>query len=117
MVDGLVADILHEGAKLAVLHNGKRGVGPQIEVCLTEARMGEPFALSWFQYLVQWQWDLYRLSAGNDGIYTSFDVAATFTAVAAVPEPSTWAMMVLGFAGVGCLADRRRRSSSAFPAA
>jgi hypothetical protein len=31
-------------------------------------------------------------------------------AVAAVPEPSTWAMMLLGFAGVGMLAYRRRRT-------
>lgn len=29
--------------------------------------------------------------------------------VAAVPEPSTWAMMILGFAGVGCMACRRSR--------
>ena len=27
--------------------------------------------------------------------------------VAAVPEPSTWAMMILGFAGVGFMAYRR----------
>jgi PEP-CTERM motif len=33
--------------------------------------------------------------------------------VAAVPEPSTWAMMILGFAGVGFLAYRRTRKSSA----
>ncbi|OKO86835.1 PEPxxWA-CTERM sorting domain-containing protein [Bradyrhizobium sp. AS23.2] len=30
------------------------------------------------------------------------------TPVAAVPEPSTWAMMILGFCGVGFLAYRRR---------
>jgi hypothetical protein len=29
--------------------------------------------------------------------------------VAAVPEPSTWAMMILGFAGVGFMAYRRSR--------
>ena len=28
--------------------------------------------------------------------------------VAAVPEPSTWAMMILGFAGVGFMAYRRK---------
>jgi hypothetical protein len=28
--------------------------------------------------------------------------------IAAVPEPSTWAMMILGFAGVGFMAHRRR---------
>lgn len=30
----------------------------------------------------------------------------------AVPEPSTWAMMVLGFAGVGFMAYRRRHSAA-----
>jgi hypothetical protein len=32
----------------------------------------------------------------------------TLTAVAAVPEPSTWAMMLFGFAGVGFIAYRRK---------
>jgi PEP-CTERM motif len=30
----------------------------------------------------------------------------------AVPEPSTWAMMLMGFAGLGCLAHARRRKTS-----
>jgi hypothetical protein len=30
----------------------------------------------------------------------------------AVPEPSTWAMLLLGFAGLGTLAYRRNRSGS-----
>ncbi|MBA2401018.1 MAG: PEP-CTERM sorting domain-containing protein [Bradyrhizobium sp.] len=34
------------------------------------------------------------------------------TSVAAVPEPSTWAMMILGFAGVGFIAYRRRNQSA-----
>jgi len=34
--------------------------------------------------------------------------------VAAIPEPGTWAMMLLGFAGVGFMAYRRRNSNSAF---
>jgi hypothetical protein len=38
-----------------------------------------------------------------------------FGAVSAVPEPSTWAMLILGFAGVGYMAYRRR--SPAAPAA
>lgn len=33
---------------------------------------------------------------------------AVFTAVSAVPEPSTWAMMLLGFAGIGFMAYRRK---------
>jgi hypothetical protein len=38
-------------------------------------------------------------------------------AVASVPEPSTWAMMILGFAGVGFMAYRRRGNSRGFSAA
>lgn len=34
----------------------------------------------------------------------------TISAVAAVPEPSTWAMMILGFAGVGFMAYRRKQN-------
>jgi hypothetical protein len=32
--------------------------------------------------------------------------------ISAVPEPSTWAMMILGFAGVGFMAYRRSRKST-----
>ena len=35
----------------------------------------------------------------------------------AVPEPSTWAMMILGFAGIGLMAFRQRRKSSGLVAA
>lgn len=43
------------------------------------------------------------------GTYTigSDSGSGTFN-VAAVPEPSTWAMMILGFAGIGFMAYRRR---------
>jgi hypothetical protein len=37
----------------------------------------------------------------------------TIDNVSAVPEPSTWAMMILGFAGVGFMAYRRRNKSPA----
>jgi hypothetical protein len=37
--------------------------------------------------------------------------------VAPVPEPSTWAMMMLGFAGVGFMAYRRRNQSTALTVA
>jgi hypothetical protein len=35
-------------------------------------------------------------------------VAGEFTIAAAVPEPSTWAMMVLGFCGLGFMTYRRK---------
>jgi outer membrane lipase/esterase len=37
--------------------------------------------------------------------------------VTGVPEPSTWAMMILGFAGVGFMAYRRKQSGPAFSVA
>jgi hypothetical protein len=36
----------------------------------------------------------------------------TFTVTAAVPEPSTWAMMILGFASVGYVTYRRRKTAA-----
>jgi hypothetical protein len=36
------------------------------------------------------------------------DVSVTGAAVGGVPEPSTWAMMLIGFAGLGFVAYRRR---------
>ncbi len=41
-------------------------------------------------------------------------VAAGVTAT--VPEPSTWAMMMLGFAGLGFAGYRRSRKAAAFAA-
>jgi hypothetical protein len=46
-----------------------------------------------------------RLSNANDGPDSFFLVP---TPTAAVPELSTWAMMILGFAGVGFLGMRKR---------
>ncbi|MFL6721942.1 MAG: PEPxxWA-CTERM sorting domain-containing protein [Sphingomonas sp.] len=39
--------------------------------------------------------------------------AVFLSATAALPEPATWAMMLLGFAGIGLAARRRERSLSA----
>ena len=39
------------------------------------------------------------------------DGVSVVSQVTAVPEPSTWAMMLLGFAGVGFAAYRRKRST------
>lgn len=41
----------------------------------------------------------------------TFSVSVPF--VAAVPEPSTWAMIILGFAGVGFMAYRRKQNHQA----
>jgi hypothetical protein len=47
----------------------------------------------------------------NNGDNTQFVTATVTTGVGAVPEPSTWAMMILGFAGVGFMRYRRRKSA------
>jgi hypothetical protein len=39
------------------------------------------------------------------------------TSVAAVPEPSTWAMMILGFCGLGFMAYRRKQNGAALSVA
>ena len=55
-----------------------------------------------------------------EGGTSTLKIVADFNAVIAappVPEPSTWAMMVLGFAGVGFMAYRRKRGGSALTAA
>ncbi|MBR0993729.1 PEP-CTERM sorting domain-containing protein [Bradyrhizobium japonicum] len=52
----------------------------------------------------EWVWA--NTSASNTG-------EAFFSAtISAVPEPSTWAMMVLGFAGLGFMAYRRKQASA-----
>jgi PEP-CTERM motif len=44
--------------------------------------------------------------ATSSGVITSLTGPSPITT--AVPEPSTWAMMILGFAGVGFMAYRRK---------
>jgi hypothetical protein len=42
----------------------------------------------------------------------TFNMAFSITGVNAVPESSTWAMMILGFAGIGFMAYRRSRKNT-----
>ncbi|GAA3714746.1 hypothetical protein GCM10022268_24310 [Sphingomonas cynarae] len=64
------------------------------------------------------QGNLWMIGASQlnaDGITDGFKLAGltVTTAVAAVPEPATWAMMFVGFAMVGAAARYRRRSTTA----
>lgn len=43
---------------------------------------------------------------------TSFDVGLDNVQISAVPELSTWAMMMLGFAGIGLVAYRRNKKAA-----
>jgi hypothetical protein len=69
----------------------------------------------------------------SDGTITSLSIEAVQSAsflwptvdnltlaqagISAVPEPATWAMMILGFFGVGYMTYRRRKQSTALGAA
>jgi len=57
-------------------------------------------------------YDAYLGEGIHDGLHGT--MTPVTTDVGAVPEPSTWAMMILGFAGVGFMAYRRK-SKPAFP--
>ena len=48
----------------------------------------------------------YELNLSNSGVN-----GVDFVLTAAVPEPSTWAMMILGFFGLGFIAYRRRNKT------
>lgn len=58
-------------------------------------------------------------SQGGDGLFgaypgpTAYTTPATFSITSRVPEPSTWAMMILGLAGLGAMMRVLRRKSGA----
>jgi fluoride ion exporter CrcB/FEX len=90
-------------------------------------------AFDWYQHDIAWANSTYNVAmCGTDPICQAVvaqrnaialnDLASNYpnflnhafaaTAVAAVPEPSTWAMMILGFAGVGFMAYRRKSKAA-----
>jgi hypothetical protein len=52
-------------------------------------------------------WGISQLTVDASGTYHNLDYAV-FSVASAVPEPATWAMLLLGFAGVGFMAYRRK---------
>jgi len=50
----------------------------------------------------------YTLAADEAAYYTLSGSAIAFASVAAIPEPETYALMLLGLAGIGAVARRRR---------
>ena len=58
--------------------------------------------------------DYYLNIAGTAGSTAGYGGNLATAAIGAVPEPSTWGMMILGFAGVGFMAYRRRNQTAAF---
>ena len=52
--------------------------------------------------------DFNKFPFGTDVVNGSVDVARSFASID-VPEPSTWAMMLIGFAGLGYAACAKSR--------
>jgi hypothetical protein len=53
--------------------------------------------------------------APNNHAALYFEGSVSFDAVSPVPEPSTWAMMLLGFAGIGFMAHRWKARPTSIP--
>jgi hypothetical protein len=59
-----------------------------------------------------------QVTQGNSLIYyATFSIGAPTLVTPGVPEPSTWAMMILGFCGLGFLAYRRKQNGAALAVA
>lgn len=56
----------------------------------------------------QFNGNIDAFTIGINGVNTTYD----FEAVSAVPEPATWTMMILGFAGLGFAAYRHKRTAA-----
>ena len=80
-----------------------------------------PHQLNFLLPVGQFELNITSSSEGhsNSGstVLIGYGIFASSDTVAAVPEPSTWAMMILGFAGIGFMAYRRRNQSAALTAA
>ena len=51
----------------------------------------------------------YADAKASGGSYTDFGTAGTFS-ISAVPEPSTWLLMIAGIGGIGLMLRRPKRS-------
>lgn len=59
-------------------------------------------------------WNLWpRIGTGNNNQITDFSPENATLAASAVPEPATWAMLIIGFGAVGGTMRSRRRGVSA----
>jgi hypothetical protein len=49
-----------------------------------------------------------QIDMANAASFAKEDLALNVDSVSAVPEPSTWAMMILGFCGLGFMTSRKK---------
>ena len=74
-----------------------------------------PSRLTFILPVGQFELDIASSSEGfsnlGSTVLVGYAIFASSDTITAVPEPSTWVMMILGFAGIGAITYRRRRSS------
>jgi PEP-CTERM motif len=103
-----------DGMTFNLLNSTSAGVG------FNNTGPGTPEIINNISYTGQNDSFLFQLSTGgfrytftdtaNSSLSSSGTIEAT---ISAVPEPSTWAMMILGFCGLGFMAYRRKQNSAA----
>jgi hypothetical protein len=58
--------------------------------------------------------DTFGINYVDPPSFLGFDSFSVASVTSAVPEPSTWAMMILGFCGIGFMAYRKKQQDTAF---
>jgi hypothetical protein len=107
----LDASVYYTGAPAdTLILTGNLFGGGTVTTTLNTSTAWTSYSLTGFQNLTS-----LTFTAGTSGAFMSapgFGID-NLTIGAAVPEPSTWAMMIIGFGGVGVAASRRKRSQQA----
>jgi PEP-CTERM motif len=70
--------------------------------------LNSPFSYNYNPVGTAGNWGAFSIGGDNLNLYASTVTLVAGQLAAAVPEPSTWAMMILGFLGLGWLAYRRK---------
>lgn len=79
---------------------------------LVPGEVPNSFAGSFFGFTSDVPFSSVLMTAGSQGGVSETYEASPIVFAGAVPEPATWAMIILGFAGVGLLSYRRKRTSA-----
>jgi hypothetical protein len=98
---------------------GSNDAKPEVQVFAPDdgtASVGTISMSSGFQLVLVSSVDAISNSSGLQLEYVSLPDGLYVLPMPAVPEPSTWAMMILGFVGVGFMTYRRRNRAAALAA-